>query len=74
MPNPSDEGHEFTVTHPFHPLKGQTFAILARRSAWGEPRVQFLDPAIEQVRSLPIAAIHIKSRQLEFEKIILHWS
>ncbi|MBI5959307.1 MAG: hypothetical protein HY866_11265 [Chloroflexi bacterium] len=31
--------HEFTVTHPFHPLKGQTFAILSRRSAWGEPPV-----------------------------------
>jgi Family of unknown function (DUF5372) len=55
IPNPSDEALEFTVTHPFHPLKGQTYAILSRRSAWGEPRVQFLDPVTEQVRSLPIA-------------------
>jgi hypothetical protein len=41
------------VTHPFHPLVGQKFGLLADRLAWGEPRVFFLDPASGQVRSLP---------------------
>jgi hypothetical protein len=55
IPNQSDEAHEFTVNHPFHPLYGQTFPVLSRRSAWGEARVQYLDPLTEQMRSLPIA-------------------
>lgn len=55
IPNPSDETHEFTVTHPFHPLHGRSFLILSRRNAWGDPRVQFVDPDTEQVSSLPVA-------------------
>jgi hypothetical protein len=43
----------FTVTHPFHPLSGQQFPLLAQRLAWGEPRVFFQDPATGQIRSLP---------------------
>jgi hypothetical protein len=42
-----------TVTHPFHPLSGQQFPLLAHRFSWGEPRVFFLDPQTHQVRSLP---------------------
>jgi hypothetical protein len=45
----------FTVTHPFHPLSGQQFPLLAHRFSWGEPRVFFLDPHSQQVRSLPAA-------------------
>ncbi len=33
----------FQVTHPFHPLYGQEFALIERRSAWGEERVYFHD-------------------------------
>jgi Family of unknown function (DUF5372) len=45
----------FTVTHPFHPLSGQQFPLLAQRLAWGEPRVFFHDPTPGQIRSLPMA-------------------
>jgi hypothetical protein len=54
-PNSLDDGLIFTVTHPFHPLTGQQFPLLAQRFAWGEPRVFFADPATGQVRSLPQA-------------------
>jgi uncharacterized protein DUF5372 len=45
----------FIITHPFHPLCGQTFPLLSQRFAWGEERVFFLDPQTQQVRSLPLA-------------------
>jgi Family of unknown function (DUF5372) len=45
----------FTITHPFHPLCGQTFALLSQRFAWGEERVFFLDQERQEVRSLPLA-------------------
>lgn len=45
----------FCVTHPFHPLAGQQFPLLSERVAWGEPRVFFLDPTSQRVRSLPTA-------------------
>jgi hypothetical protein len=54
-PDGVDDASSFTVTHPFHPLAGQQFPLLAQRLAWGEPRVFFLDPASGQVRSLPTA-------------------
>ena len=50
-----DDALIFTVTHPFHPLAGHQFPLLAQRLAWGEPRVFFLDPVSGQVRSLPTA-------------------
>jgi hypothetical protein len=43
----------FTVTHPFHPLSGQQFPLLAQRLTWGEARVVFHDPVTGHVRSLP---------------------
>ena len=45
----------FTVTHPFHPLSGQQFPLLAQRVAWGEPRAFFQDPTTGRLRSLPTA-------------------
>ena len=45
----------FTITHPFHPLSGQQFPLLAQRVAWGEPRVFFHDPVTRSLRSLPTA-------------------
>jgi Family of unknown function (DUF5372) len=50
-----DGEHTFTITHPFHPLYGQTLPLLAQRFAWGEERVFFLDPQMQQLRSLPLA-------------------
>jgi hypothetical protein len=50
-----DERHEFTVTHPFHPLHGRSFPFLSRRNTWGAPRVQFVDQSTDQVCSLPVA-------------------
>lgn len=45
----------FTITHPFHPLSGQTFPLLSQSYAWGEERVFFADPQTHKLRSLPLA-------------------
>lgn len=50
-----DGDYFFTVTHPFHPLFGNRYRLLAQRSAWGELRLFFTDPQTNQVRSLPVA-------------------
>src|SRR5438094_527466 len=31
----------FKITHPFHPLHGYQFELIAYKSAWGEDRVYF---------------------------------
>jgi hypothetical protein len=54
LDNPNGE-HGFTITHPFHPLCGQTFPLLSQRFAWGEERVFFSDPHTHQIGSLPLA-------------------
>jgi len=54
-PNNTNGEPCFTITHPFHPLSGQTFPLLSQRFAWGEERVFFADPQTQQVRSLPLA-------------------
>jgi hypothetical protein len=54
-PDNTNGEHCFTITHPFHPLSGQTFPLLSQRFAWGEERVFFSDPQTHQVRSLPQA-------------------
>ncbi len=54
-PDDTNGEHFFTITHPFHPLSGQTFLLLSQRFAWGEERVFFADPYTQQVRSLPQA-------------------
>ena len=43
----------FTVTHPFHPLRGQTFEVVAVRNNWGGDRVSYLD-AKGRLRTLPV--------------------
>src|SRR5881396_2978841 len=43
----------FTVTHPFHPLRGQSFDLLAVRNNWGGDRVSYVD-AQGRLRTLPI--------------------
>ncbi len=54
-PDDTNGEHCFTITHPFHPLCGQTFPLLSQRVAWGEERVFFLDPQTHELRSLPTA-------------------
>jgi Family of unknown function (DUF5372) len=54
-PGNTNGEHDFTITHPFHPLCGQTFPLLSQRFAWGEERVFFLDQETHEVRSLPLA-------------------
>jgi len=54
-PDNSDGERYFTITHPFHPLTGQSFVLLSQRFAWGEERIFFADPQTHQVRSLPLA-------------------
>ena len=54
-PDNPDGEQNFTITHPFHPLSGHIFPLLAQRFAWGEERVFFADPQTQQLRSLPLA-------------------
>jgi hypothetical protein len=54
-PNNTNGEQSFTITHPFHPLCGQTFSLLAQHVAWGEERVFFPNPQTHEVRSLPLA-------------------
>lgn len=42
----------FTVTHPFHPLYGQTFESLGALRLWGSDRVAYVGPE-GRMRSLP---------------------
>jgi hypothetical protein len=41
--------------HPFHPLAGREFELVAYAHTWGEHRVFFRAPGDERVRSLPAA-------------------
>jgi hypothetical protein len=42
------------VTHPFHPLRGQTFALVVCRHNWGDERVYYQNEA-GALCSLPLA-------------------
>jgi hypothetical protein len=33
----------FEITHPFHPLHGNSFVLVSRRLNWGEDRVMYFD-------------------------------
>jgi hypothetical protein len=44
----------FRITHPFHPLYGQTFELVQVRSNWGTTHVYYVN-AEEQLQSLPIS-------------------
>ncbi len=54
-PGNTNGEQNFTITHPFYPLCGQTFPLLSQRFAWGEERVFFPDQETHEVRSLPLA-------------------
>ena len=32
---------EFTITHPFHPMKGKTFKFFERKIIWGDDRILY---------------------------------
>jgi hypothetical protein len=49
----SGDAEVFTVTHPFHPLRGQRFELLAVRNNWGGDRVQYLGTE-GRLRTLPL--------------------
>src|SRR4051794_10913665 len=42
-PEPGDAARRFCVTHPFHPLCGQTLNLAAQGRDWGEDRVYYRD-------------------------------
>jgi hypothetical protein len=54
-PNDTNGEQSFTITHPFHPLCGQTFPLLSQHFAWGEERVFFSEAQTHKLRSLPLA-------------------
>ena len=43
---------DFRITHPFHPLSGQQFAVVTYRHSFGDHRVFFHD-ADGRLRSIP---------------------
>ena len=51
MPQP--ERQAFRVTHPFHPLYGQTFELVATRQSWGTEQAYYHDDT-GRLRTLPI--------------------
>ncbi|MGQ0849059.1 MAG: DUF5372 family protein [Actinomycetota bacterium] len=51
-PDRVDGEQTVRVAHPFHPWRGQVFALVGVRHTWGEDRVFFLDEEGVQ-RSLP---------------------
>lgn len=51
--HPVSQPQVFTVTHPFHPLRGQTLEVLVVRNHWGADRVSYVGPD-GRSRSLPI--------------------
>jgi len=77
-PDGTNGEHCFTITHPFHPLCGQTFPLLSQRVAWGEERVFFADPQTQQVRSLPLAWTNLAPPDpfvvVAAGKAVLRWS
>lgn len=34
---------KFTITHPFHPMKGKTFGLIERKLVWCDDRILYLD-------------------------------
>jgi hypothetical protein len=59
----SDGTQLFTITHPFHPLKGQSFEVLAVRNNWGGDRVSYL--GVEgRLRTLPIEWTDVREGEL----------
>ena len=48
-----DDSTGFLITHPFHPLTGQRFEVVAYAHTWGEHRVFFHKAADERVYSIP---------------------
>jgi hypothetical protein len=40
---PTDESDWFTITHPFHPLRGKRYELLERRKTWNADRVFYFD-------------------------------
>ncbi|HEX6477229.1 MAG TPA: DUF5372 family protein [Ktedonobacteraceae bacterium] len=77
-PDNTNGEHCFTITHPFHPLCGQTFPLLSQRFAWGEERVFFSDPQTHQGRSLPLAWTNLALPDpfvvVAAGKAVLRWS
>ena len=52
-PNAHDAHAFFWITHPYHPLSGQRFALVQYRHTWGEHRVYFHDHS-GQLCSVPV--------------------
>ena len=52
-PNAHEAHGFFWITHPYHPLSGQRFALVQYRHTWGEHRVYFHDHS-GQLCSLPV--------------------
>src|SRR5690348_17942799 len=65
--NPLDVAQSFRVTHPFHPLYGQEFALVDRRLTWGEDRVYYHDET-GALRRLPASWTSVSASSL-FETI-----
>jgi hypothetical protein len=51
-PEAGDAAQRFRVTHPYHPLFGQSLELAAQAREWGEERVYYRDPT-GRMRFLP---------------------
>jgi hypothetical protein len=48
----------FRITHPFHPLRGTEYDLVARRTNWGEDRV-FIYDTEGTLKSLPASVTDV---------------
>ncbi len=51
------------MTHPFHPLRGRTFELLAVRNNWGGDRASYLGPE-GRLRTLPLEWTDVREPDL----------
>jgi len=59
-PLSSLEGRTFHVTHPFHPLFGQTLELVATHRNWGSEQVYYHDSA-GRLRLMPLTWTSLKA-------------
>ena len=67
-PHLSNLTHEFTVTHPYHPLFSRRYEVLEYRRGWGRNYVAFFDDAGKEI-SIPVSWTDLEAESDAFVKL-----
>ena len=65
-PDCNEQTQTFSITHPFHPFFGQSFALVSYRNNWGENRVYFRN-SDQTLVSIPVGWTDLRSPDLFLE-------